>query len=113
LIGAENETKKKKEKKKKRKKKKTKEKKYLGEVEEAGAGPVEFVGYDALTSLQIAGLMAHREVVELLLAAGADKDRTEHGGFTALLMAAQHGHEDVVKLLLEAGKGPKRGVWPS
>jgi uncharacterized protein len=42
-------------------------------------------------------------VVPLLLAAGADVNARQHGGFTALHAAAQNGDSALVALLLDAG----------
>jgi ankyrin repeat protein len=44
-----------------------------------------------------------REVVALLLEAGADPNARQHGGFTPLLEAAQLGNVDLVVLLLAHG----------
>ncbi|WP_245642510.1 ankyrin repeat domain-containing protein [Nonomuraea candida] len=43
------------------------------------------------------------EVAEALLAAGAEVDGRESGGWTALLWAAANGHAAVARLLIEAG----------
>src|SRR4051794_37825497 len=43
------------------------------------------------------------EVTGLLLAAGADVNGRESGGWTALLWAAAKGHADTAELLVEAG----------
>jgi ankyrin repeat protein len=48
----------------------------------------------------------HPEVVRLLLAAGADPDARQQGGWTPLLAAAQHGDAEAVAALLEAGADP-------
>jgi uncharacterized protein len=45
----------------------------------------------------------HREVIALLLKAGADPNSRQHGGFTPLLEAAQLGNADLVDLLLAHG----------
>lgn len=42
----------------------------------------------------------------MLLAAGADVDATQHGGFTPLHEAAQHGDAEMVELFLSAGADP-------
>ncbi|MEU0567513.1 ankyrin repeat domain-containing protein [Nonomuraea sp. NPDC005983] len=43
------------------------------------------------------------EVAEALLAAGADVNGGESGGWTALLWAAANGHADTARILIEAG----------
>jgi ankyrin repeat protein len=45
----------------------------------------------------------HREVIALLLDAGADPNSRQHGGFTPLLEAAQLGNAELVDLLLNHG----------
>ena len=42
-------------------------------------------------------------LVRILLAAGADPDRQQEGGFTALHAAAKHGSEAMVRILLAHG----------
>ena len=55
-------------------------------------------------ALHVAAHGGHREVVSLLLEAGADKDNSHHrGGKTALHLATECGHLKVVQLLLESG----------
>ena len=46
------------------------------------------------------------DVVELLLARGADPNVADEKGFTPLYRAALEGHKDAVRLLLEKGAGP-------
>jgi uncharacterized protein len=48
-----------------------------------------------------------REIVGILLAAGADPNARQHGGFTPLLEAAQLGDADLAGLLLEHGADAK------
>jgi len=43
------------------------------------------------------------DVVEMLIKAGADLDRTDIFGWTALMVATREGYADVVRVLLEAG----------
>jgi ankyrin repeat protein len=45
----------------------------------------------------------HQQVVQLLLAAGANVNATSARGFTPLLAASGNGHDKVVQLLLDAG----------
>jgi ankyrin repeat protein len=47
-------------------------------------------------------------VVVALVAAGADVDVTQQGGFTALMTAAQHGDGPLADLLLACGADPGR-----
>src|SRR3954447_26447896 len=46
------------------------------------------------------------EVSRELVAAGADVNATQHGGYTPLHEAAQHGDVELVELLLSAGADP-------
>ena len=48
----------------------------------------------------------HIEVCRVLVAAGADVNARQHGGFTPLHEAAQHGDIELVELLLSAGADP-------
>jgi ankyrin repeat protein len=77
--------------------------------------------YQQETALMWASAEGHTEVVEALLAAGAETDRKAHitgiderkhgdhptGGFTALMFAARNGHDDVVTSLMKGGADPK------
>jgi ankyrin repeat protein len=45
----------------------------------------------------------HREVVEALLAKGADVNAKDDLGMTALILASGLGHREVVQLLLDKG----------
>jgi ankyrin repeat protein len=53
--------------------------------------------------LHAAAAGRHIEVCRVLLAAGADVNATQHGGFTPLHEAAQHGDVEMVELFLSAG----------
>jgi ankyrin repeat protein len=56
--------------------------------------------------LHAAAAGRHLEVCRILLAAGADVDATQHGGFTPLHEAAQHGDVEMTELFLSAGAAP-------
>ena len=45
----------------------------------------------------------HKEVAELLIAAGADVDAKDNTGWTPLQMAASNGHKEIVELLIAKG----------
>jgi ankyrin repeat protein len=67
--------------------------------------------YDGFTALQAAAGGGHLEVVERLLAAGADVNAPagQYNGFTALQGAAEGWHIEVAERLLEAGA--ERVFW--
>src|SRR5207244_1452732 len=75
-------------------------------------------GYVELARLLLgsAVLSGKKEIVELLLAKGADANATERGDTPALQFAANFGHTDIVALLLATGADPKqaddRGTTP-
>ena len=52
------------------------------------------------------------ESVRLLLAAGADPDARQHGGWTPLMAARQHGDAEVERLLLDYGATADGGPSP-
>ena len=56
--------------------------------------------------LHAAAAGRHIEVCRVLLAAGADVNATQHGGFTPLHEAAQHGDAEMTELFLSAGADP-------
>src|SRR6187200_2907574 len=56
--------------------------------------------------LHAAAAGRHLEVCRLLLAAGADVNATQHGGYTPLHEAAQSGDVAMVELFLSAGADP-------
>ena len=56
--------------------------------------------------LHAAAAGRHVEVCRLLLAAGADVDAVQHGGFTPLHQAADQGDVEMVELFLSAGADP-------
>jgi uncharacterized protein len=57
--------------------------------------------------LHAAAAGRHLEVCRLLLAAGADVNASQHGGFTPLHQAADHGDVEMVELFLSAGADPR------
>ncbi len=71
---------------------------------------------DGLTPLYIACQNGHKDVADLLLQAGADKDKAFGNGRTPLYIASQKGQKDIVELLLRAGadkdKAQKDGATP-
>jgi uncharacterized protein len=56
--------------------------------------------------LHAAAAGRHIEVCRVLLAAGADVNATQHGGYTPLHEAAQHGDVEMTELFLSAGADP-------
>jgi len=74
----------------------------------AGA-PVNEVSQNASALRPLHSAVAHRqpqaalEIARALIAAGADVNATQHGGWTPLHAAALHGNLALVRLLLEAG----------
>ena len=60
--------------------------------------------------LHAAAAGRHIEVCRVLLAAGADVNATQHGGYTPLHEAAQHGDVEMVELFLSAGADPTIAV---
>jgi ankyrin repeat protein len=56
--------------------------------------------------LHAAAAGRHIEVCRVLIAAGADVNATQHGGFTPLHEAAQHGDVEMVELFLSAEADP-------
>jgi len=77
--------------------------------------------YQEETALMWASAEGHLEVVNTLLAAGADPNLKAHvstiterkdadhpsGGFTALMFAVRNGHNDVAEALIKGGADPK------
>ena len=60
--------------------------------------------------LHAAAAGRHIEICRLLLAAGADANATQHGGYTPLHEAAQSGDVELVELFLSAGADPTLAV---
>jgi len=57
--------------------------------------------------LHAAAAGRHVEVCRVLIAAGADVNATQHGGYTPLHEAAQHGDVEMSELFLSAGADPE------
>jgi ankyrin repeat protein len=60
--------------------------------------------------LHAAAAGRHVEICRMLLAAGADVNATQHGGYTPLHEAAEHGDDEMVELFLSAGADPSLSV---
>jgi ankyrin repeat protein len=60
----------------------------------------------ANTPLHAAAAGRHMENCRLLLAAGADVNARQHGGFTPLHTPAQHGDRAMAQLFLDHGADP-------
>ena len=56
--------------------------------------------------LHAAAAGRHIEVCRVLIAAGADVNATQHGGYSPLHEAAQHGDVEMTELFLSAGADP-------
>ncbi len=100
---------------------------YAGSLEsvklllEAGAEVNATDAYQKQTALMWAATEGHTQIVETLLASGADPNVNAHitslterkhadhptGGFTALMFAARNGHDGAVRALVKGGADPK------
>jgi ankyrin repeat protein len=75
---------------------------------EAGASALDYGTNDfANQPLHAAAAGRHGEVCRLLLAAGADVDATQHGGYAPLHEVAASGDVELVELFLSAGADPR------
>ena len=78
----------------------------------AAGAPVNEVSQNPSALRPLHSAVAHRqpqvalEIARALIAAGADVNTTQHGGWTALHAAALHGNLPLVRLLLDAGAAP-------
>jgi len=78
---------------------------------DAGASVDTYTTNDlANQPLHAAAAGRHLEVCRVLVAAGADVNATQHGGYTPLHEAAQHGDVEMVELFLSAGADPTIAV---
>lgn len=78
---------------------------------DAGASVDTYTTNDfANQPLHAAAAGRHLEVCRVLVAAGADVNATQHGGYTPLHEAAQHGDVEMVELFLSAGADPSLRV---
>jgi ankyrin repeat protein len=73
---------------------------------EIGSDPDEPVTGPGWMPLMIASAEGHREIVLVLLQAGAKVDTLNARGRAALMFAAQYGYSDIVCDLLEQGADP-------
>lgn len=74
---------------------------------EAGASALDYGTNDfANQPLHAAAAGRHAEVCRLLLAAGADVNATQHGGYAPLHEVAASGDVELVELFLSAGADP-------
>lgn len=60
-------------------------------------------GQDDQTPLHISSRLGKQDIVQLLLANGADPDATTNSGYTPLHLAAREGHKDIAATLLDHG----------
>jgi hypothetical protein len=63
---------------------------------------------DGQTALGKAAAMGHADIVELLLANGAQIDRADNNGGTPLIFAAAYGHDELVRELIAQGADAHR-----
>uniref|UniRef100_UPI001FE7586F ankyrin repeat domain-containing protein n=1 Tax=Nonomuraea rhizosphaerae TaxID=2665663 RepID=UPI001FE7586F len=76
----------------------------VGQLLAGGADPnAVSEGEDGGLPLCAAAARDRAEVASALLAAGADVNGRESGGWTALLWAAANGHAETAERLIEAG----------
>jgi uncharacterized protein len=74
-----------------------------------GGADVNAATGDGMSALHWAAQNGHLEVVEALLGAGSEVERTTRlGGYTPLLLASARGHAGVVERLIRSGADPNR-----
>ena len=69
----------------------------------AGANVEATTRLGAYTPLYLASKHGHSSIVEMLLQAGSNPEKTDVAGMTPLMMAASSGNADLVTMLVEAG----------
>ena len=68
---------------------------------------LDFNNYRCVTTpLKLASSYGHKDVVQLLLKAGADANEADKSGHTPLLEAARYGRKEVAQMLLDCGAEP-------
>ncbi len=72
---------------------------------EGDPGSVNSYSHDGFTPLGLAAFFGHRDIVDVLLAHGADVNAVSRNatGYTALTGAVAHGHREIAAALLAAG----------
>jgi len=80
------------------------------EALEAGADVNAKFGSNGRNPLMVAVDRGHKEVVELLIRAGANVDGVSESGLTPVVLASINGHLDVLLALLRAGASPHKSV---
>jgi len=75
-------------------------------------GAVNAAGVDGTTALHWAVRADHRDMVNLLIRAGADATARNRYGLTPLYLAAVNGSAEMIRILLDAGADPN-GVAPT
>ncbi len=83
---------------------------------EAGAD-VNATGKDGATALLGAAFYGHQNLVEYLIAVGADvRSATKKDGYSILMLTALKGHADIARILVRAGadvnRSSRTGVTP-
>jgi uncharacterized protein len=75
----------------------------VGELLDRGVSIHRLYSRDGFTPLMRAAYYGHPELVQFLLARGADPNQTAADGAGALFWASLRGHEAIVELLLDSG----------
>ena len=77
--------------------------KKVAKLLEKGADVDYVQGKEQWRTLHVAARKGYREIVPLLIEAGADLAAQEHDGWSALHLAAYSGHTEIVEALMEGG----------